>query len=109
MQNIGIDIEERQRFAAIQNLGRFLEFVMTEREIIVAQKQSDMINYCLSRFAAKEAVIKAVPETITYHDFEIMKNGVKPVVVFSEKFKQYQASISLSHAPQYAAAVALVE
>lgn len=108
MQNIGIDIEEKQRFTAMRFLNRFLEFVMTERELIIAQKQPDMVSYSLSRFAAKEAVIKAVPEKITYHDFEIIKNGAKPTVVFSEKFKHYQASISLSHTPQYVAAVAII-
>jgi holo-[acyl-carrier protein] synthase len=109
MLGIGIDIVENSRFHKIRFLERFLSFVMTEREIAVAKEKSDFILYAASRFAAKEAVIKAVPEVITYHDFEIIKNGNKPSVLFSGNYIKYRAAISLSHSPSCCVAAAIVE
>lgn len=109
MQGIGIDIEEKDRFIHIRFLDRFLEFIMTKQEIEIAKLQPDIMRYIGSRFVAKEAVVKAVPEIITYRDFEIQKKDKKIVVIFNERYKKYKVHLSISHAPAYYAAVAIVE
>ena len=110
MQGIGIDIVEISRFKKIKNLNRFLEFVLSSEEIRQFKKRKDKHAFISSRFAAKEAVIKAMPTFVTPRDFEIIKNGLKPRVRFlKSKFKKFSVLLSLSHSEDYSAAVALVK
>ncbi|MBI2037810.1 MAG: holo-ACP synthase [Candidatus Magasanikbacteria bacterium] len=110
MQGIGIDIVEVERFKKIASLSRFLEFVFLPEEMKVLEEKTDKFAYISSRFAAKEAVIKAMPLPVSMHDFEIKKDGLKPTVVFlNEKLRKFTAQVSLSHSDTHAAAVAIVE
>lgn len=109
MQGIGIDIVEMSRIKKIGNLSRFLEFVFSSSEIREAGSRKDKYAFIASRFAAKEAVIKALPEKISAKDFEIIKNGAKPIVHFlNKRFKKYKVLVSLSHSEDYSAGLAVV-
>lgn len=110
MIGIGIDIVDIARFKKIRNIDRFLELVFLPGEIAEYKLRKDKFIFASSRFAAKEAVIKAMPESISLKDFEISKDGLKPKVIFlNKKLGKFKVLLSLSHADGYSAAVAMVE
>ena len=106
---IGIDIIELKRFYSARFLNRVADFVLTGREQELMKGSRDPIQYLASRFAAKEAVIKALPVKSGPLDFEILKNGDKPY--FEAKnpdLAGFKVSVSLSHSEAFAAAAAVV-
>jgi holo-[acyl-carrier-protein] synthase len=107
---IGVDIVELERVKHIRFLGRFAEYFLSPGELIFFEQSADPISFIASRFAAKEATIKAFPGFLSPHDFEIVKDGVKPVVKFfaEEREKQYTALVSMSHSTSYAIGYASV-
>lgn len=107
---IGVDILELGRIRRIRHLARFAEYFLTPEEIDIFKKAPDPVSFIASRFAAKEAVIKAFPGVLKPHDFTIGKEGVKPVVRFLAPAarRRYVAAVSLSHTEDYAAGFATV-
>lgn len=117
MQHIGIDIIEISRIEqAIRHWGdRFLQRVYTNREINLYRKKAASLA---ARFAAKEAVMKALDtgdKGIGFRDIEIISgpNG-KPVVKLHGPAKRLATelgivnlAVSLSHSRDNAAAVAI--
>lgn len=110
MLAVGINIIETSRFKATRSLERVMEFFLRPEEIAAARLSPDIYQYLASRFALKEAVFKALPETISYHDFIIAKpEGLKPQIVFMEKrFNKYQIAVSLAHTENSAIGFAVV-
>jgi holo-[acyl-carrier protein] synthase len=113
----GIDIVEVKRLKKSLTKwgGGFLKKVFTDREIKAAKKRKDWFQHLAGRFAAKEAVFKALDEPkLWFSDIEVMndKDG-KPVCLLSEKFKNLNHKnkivISISHSKNYAVASAVVE
>jgi holo-[acyl-carrier protein] synthase len=110
MINVGVDIEEISRFKDLRFPDRAAELFLTPAEIAGIQSQLHKPQYLASRFAVKEAVIKALPEKAYYHDFEIVKDGVKPKVSFiNDKLKKYKISISLAHSRSSAIGFAVLD
>ena len=106
---IGVDILELKRIETIGPLARFAEYFLAPIELELFHASSDPIQFVASRFAAKEAVIKAFPGTLRPHEFEILKEGAKPVVHFSSPDKQeYRAFVSISHGTEYVVGYAAV-
>ncbi len=114
MHCIGIDIIEIARIEkAIARRGEgFLHRVYTDPELRLYRKKPSSLAV---RFAAKEAVIKALgkPASISFKEIEILSEpGGKPVVNLYGK-TQNQArglgldrlAISLSHSREYAVAL----
>jgi phosphopantetheine--protein transferase-like protein len=98
------------RFEKIRYLERFLEFIFSPDEIKMIESRADRFAYISSRFAAKEAVIKAFPGHISPQDFEIKKDGLMPVVVFKNaELKEAEVLLSLSHSDGLAVAVAIMQ
>lgn len=110
LAGIGVDIVERERVTGIRYLERFAEYFLTRREMEGFQKAADPVGFIASRWAAKEAVIKAFPGLMKPHGFEIVKDGKKPAVRFlaTEVSEVYDASVSISHSTKYAAGFATV-
>ena len=105
---IGIDIVDIHRIKA-RDYKRIAEFVFLPEELVSMGKSRDEVQFLASRFAAKEAVIKAYPEPLGYHDIYIQKRGVKPYAsVRSASCTPYQIDISMAHELQYALAWATV-
>jgi holo-[acyl-carrier protein] synthase len=114
MQFIGIDIIEIFRIErAIARWGEdFLHRVYTDPEI---ERYRRKLPSLAARFAAKEAVIKALGKSasVSLKDIEILSQpGGKPVVnLYGKTQHQAQASgldgfaISLSHSKEYAVAM----
>lgn len=110
MKGLGIDIIEIARFKKIRHLDRFLEFFLLPEEIQDLDLRKNKLEYISSRFAAKEAVVKAMPVPLWVNQFKIIKKGLKPEVEFlDKKLNKFKIYLSLSHSEDYAAAVAVVE
>ena len=99
---VGVDIVEIDRVRNIRFLRRFAEYFLTPRELEFFAAAADPVQFIASRFAAKEAVIKAFPGFLKPHDFEIIKDGKKPVVNFVGNKKRHSVAVSISHSVNYA-------
>lgn len=106
---IGVDILELERVRKIPDLRRFAEYFLNHSELKELARQTDPVRFVASRFSAKEAVIKAFPGFLRPHEFEIRKNGVKPVVHFiTAAGARYKAAISISHSTHYVVGYAAI-
>lgn len=108
---VGVDIVEIHRIARQVHNARFLKRVYTPQEVRYCRSRKNSAQHFAVRFAAKEAVWKAVGEPRLLHrDIQVRNrpNG-KPEVVFPARFKKLarRVSISLSHGRDYAVAMAL--
>ena len=109
MSGIGVDILEKKRVQNITYLERAAEYVLAPEEIKEFYERPDRVEFFASRFAVKEAVIKAFPAPLSPLDFTISKTGVKPMVVFlNPQHKQYRALVSISHSLEYVVGFAVV-
>jgi holo-[acyl-carrier protein] synthase len=121
IHGIGIDVVEVERIeAAIGNLGEaFLDRLFTLREQEYCRRQKRPALHYAARFAAKEAVSKALGTGIGGQagwlemEVERTESGA-PKMVFSGNAADFLASsgiaevqVSLSHAKEYAAANAV--
>jgi holo-[acyl-carrier protein] synthase len=109
IQGIGIDLIEVQRIGQALSRGgeRFLKRVFTSREQVNAKEHSEsrMIEHYAGKFAAKEAVVKALGSGLRgmhWTDIEILKEpSGKPVVALSQeleiRFDYPMLFISITH------------
>ncbi len=109
---IGTDIIEIDRIkGAVERWGdNFLNHVFLEEEIQYAQKYKFPTQHFAGRFAAKEAVYKAVGNTaLTWKDIKILNDeDGKPFCVINNKKFKNKILISISHTHNYAVASAVV-
>lgn len=81
---IGLDVVDIPRFAGVyERFGeKFLRRVFTDAEIAYCGKRAEPLNCYAGRFAAKEAVFKALGggngEPIPLRDVEIAMDGRRP-------------------------------
>jgi holo-[acyl-carrier protein] synthase len=111
--DIGVDIVEIHRIAKQANNRRFLARVFTPQEVAYCRSKKNSPQHFAVRFAAKEAVWKAVGEPKLLHrDIQVRNrpNG-KPEVIFPKRFARLarRVSISLSHGREYAVAMAVFQ
>jgi holo-[acyl-carrier protein] synthase len=119
MHYLGIDIIEITRIeeAVSRWGGRFLQRVYTDNEIRLYREQ---ISSLAARFAAKEAVVKALSprnSVISLKEIEIINDpGGQPRAVLHGRARQRaqelginNLDISLSHCREYAVACAIDE
>lgn len=115
---IGNDIIEIDRIeSSIQRYGqKFLDRIFTLEEQNYCLKFQHSSRNFAGRFAAKEAVVKAlgtgIREGVSWLDIKIVNDVYgKPCVSFSEKLKKAfpgsEVLISISHSKEYATAVAI--
>ena len=118
----GTDIIEVERIKdSIEKLGdKFLNRVFTENEIAYCEsKKANKYEHYAARFAAKEAIFKAVSPlldnkfSIDWTDAEILndKQGRPYALLAKDNLNNINIDISLSHIKEYAlaTAVALLE
>ena len=109
----GIDIIEIERIQkAIDRWGdHFLNHVFTQEEIAYAQKHKYPTQHFAARFAAKEAVLKAIGDNahINWKDINIVNedNGRPQCILNKKKFSK-KILVSISHTHVYAIASAVV-
>lgn len=117
---VGIDIIEIDRIKkSVDRFGdRFLNKVFTETELTYSLKKKNKFQHLAARFAAKEAIYKALSgdtsEVYSWQDVEIFNevNGM-PKVKFYGSLKDYlnkdkDLKISISHSENYVTAVAIL-
>ena len=110
---IGTDIIEISRIEkAIKKWGdNFLSHVFCDEEIEYAQKNKFPTQHFAARFAAKEAVFKAIGNNpdIGWKDIKIVNDEFgKPVCTYSDKKFKHKILVSLSHSKNYAVANAII-
>jgi holo-[acyl-carrier protein] synthase len=118
---IGIDIVKIQRMkSAYEKWGKkFFEKIFTEDEIAYCFRKKIPYPSIAVRFAAKEALIKAIGSEIAVNmkDIEIVndKNG-KPLLKVSGRLKEFfgekkikQCHLSLSHEKEFGVACVVLE
>lgn len=115
---LGTDLLELERFReSIKEHGdHLLNRLFTEKEISYCKKFKDSAPHFAGRFAAKEAIVKALGtgfgKAASFHDIEILnEESGKPMVFLSEKLKSALPSptilISISHSKLFVTATAL--
>jgi holo-[acyl-carrier protein] synthase len=111
--NVGVDIVEIKRLAKQSHNPRFLKRVFTAEEVAYCQARKHAAQHFAVRFAAKEAVWKAVGDRRLLHrDIQVWNRpDGKPEVRFPSRFKGLarRVSISLSHGRDYAVAMAVCQ
>lgn len=119
--NCGTDIIEIKRIQdSIESLGdRFINKIYTENEIGYCEsKKNQKYQHYAARFAAKEAIFKAISDKLDskfdmdWKDVEIINNANgKPFVNFINKeVKDLEGiDISISHCREYATANVVVQ
>ena len=110
-----IEIDRIQKSIESKN-DIFLNKIYTQTEIEYCESRGKAkYQHYAARFAAKEAIFKAISETlqnkyeITWTDVEIIndKNG-KPKVNFINSKFTLPCEISISHCKNYATAIAII-
>jgi len=118
---LGIDIIEIARVKkSIQDFGdRFISKVYTEKEIEYCNSKSNKYQHFAARFAAKEAVYKALASgwkggSMSWKDIEILNepSGL-PKVKLSGMLQEFLSNdkdlkISMSHSDNYVTCVAII-
>ncbi len=104
---VGIDVVETARIvAAMESNPRFAARILTPLEL----QRVTTPAYLAGRWAAKEAIAKAVGTHLTWHDVEIVEGERgAPVVHFINHKPTGKVHVSLSHDKTIASAVAIWE
>ena len=119
MIEVGIDIIEIARIEAALSRwnGKFRKMVFTASEIEFCEARSNPVQHYAARFAAKEAVAKALKSSKTvflkWTDVEIVSHasGAPTAALHGDAetlFKGFKLSLSLSHSVNSAIAVAIL-
>jgi holo-[acyl-carrier protein] synthase len=118
ISGLGTDIVEIARIRqSIERHGQhFLNRLFSAKEQDFCYKYQDPVPHFAGRFAAKEAIAKALGTgfgaQVSWHDIEILSDELgKPTVHFSEAlqhtFHNPHLHVSISHSADYATAVAI--
>jgi holo-[acyl-carrier protein] synthase len=119
----GVDIVDIERFRKIVGRlkGRFIERVFTPAERKFCDRYRDPIPHFSARFAAKEALFKALgtgwAKGVTWLDAEVKRENSEPpvLVLHGEAEKQSirlgacRVHLSISHSDQWAVAMVILE
>ena len=118
---VGIDIAELDRVArSYERFGvRFCSRILVPAELAVMP--SNAVPFLASRFAAKEAAVKALgtgfSQGVTFQDIEVRSDSLgKPAILFHNQALERcralgvrQSHLSLSHGRDSAVAVVILE
>jgi holo-[acyl-carrier protein] synthase len=115
---IGVDIVEIQRIKKLCNRKRFLSRFFVEDELSYINDKKLFYSHLAGKFAAKEAVAKALGTGFRYfkwHDIKVLNDAYgKPYVELSGKADEILKSrgfkkvlITISHSRDYAVAFAI--
>lgn len=118
LRGVGNDLVEIERVR--QSIDRhglhFLNRIFTRREQDYCYKFKDPAPHFAGRFAAKEALVKAlgtgIGAQVSWHDIEILNDDLgKPVVFMTEslqnRFENPALFVSISHTETLAIAIAI--
>jgi holo-[acyl-carrier protein] synthase len=109
----GVDITEVRRLRqAVEKWGEaFLNRVFTKEELENAKSRGSLYQHLAGRFAAKEAVFKALGDMgLNWKEVQVLndKDGRPHCAILSSKGKKVDVHISISHVKNYAVANAII-
>ncbi len=106
---IGVDIVSVDRIKKAILKDGFKEKIFTKKEIEYCELKKNKYESYAARFAAKEALSKAIGtgfRDLKFIDIEILNDKLgKPTI----KYKNFKIKLSLSHEKNYAIAMILLE
>lgn len=102
---LGCDIVELSRFVNAQDSIAKRILSDTEWSQYRSYHGHRQLEFLAGHFAAKEALIKALPQVYNMQELSIIYRNHKPCV----DIKGYAISLSISHEKEYATSVAVVE
>jgi len=113
---LGTDIIEISRIKKALENPKFITRIYTHEEVQLIEKKGNKWASYAGRFAAKEAVSKALGSGIrdfNFNDIEILSDPLgKPYVIFKNnlknKFSKQRVELSISHCKEYAMATAII-
>lgn len=112
---VGTDIVETERIQALcERDDGFINRVFTQTELDYSLPKASKYLHLAARFAAKEAVGKALGGPFSWKDVEVVNNpDGKPLVNLYGRAREVAGNarvhLSVSHTDHYASAVAVVE
>ena len=121
---IGVDLIENKRISNLINNKSFIKRTFGKREVNLAKKFSNKINYYAKRFAAKEAFAKSLGtgfrNNLNFKDIEILNDKIgKPYFskskkinqIINKKFKvkKYDLFLSISDEKDYSVAFTILQ
>jgi len=108
-QTVGIDVIEIARVErALERRPRLTERLFTRAELDYASARARPGRHLAARFAAKEAVVKALaPRRLAPSRIEIVAGEPPSVRLHGVDAGEVEVSVSLTHSRETAAAVAL--
>ena len=116
MYSIGTDIVQVERIKKLlnNNGNKFLNKIYTKDEINYCNSNSEPHIHLSGKYAAKEAVKKAllsknIIEAISLKKIEILNNKNKSPYVKIDDLDDININITISHENEYAVAFALIE
>ena len=109
----GVDITEVKRLRqAVEKWGKgFLSRIFTKEELESAKGRLSLYQHLAGRFAAKEAIFKALGDkTLTWKDVQVFndQDGKPYCKILNNKGKNIEVHVSISHVKNYAVANAIV-
>jgi holo-[acyl-carrier protein] synthase len=113
VEGLGTDIIEIARIEAAMDRSRaFSQRLFTEAEAAYCSARGKPAQHFAGRFAAKEAVIKALGRAVPWREIEILNDERgKPICTLHGKAAEIAAGrrvlVSISHCESYSTAVAV--
>lgn len=115
MKNIGIDLVKLERFRNFLENERKYSRILSEKERRVFEGFSSpkrRLEYLAGRFAAKEAIIKAVSGSgisFDYTDLSVLNDEKGAPYLESKKLKSFEILLSISHTDDDVIAIAILK
>ena len=121
---IGVDLVQNKRIGDLINNKSFIQRTFGKREVNLAKKSSNKINYYAKRFAAKEAFAKSLGtgfrNDLNFKDIEILNDKIgKPyfskskkinqLIIKKFKIKKFDLFLSISDEKDYSVAFTILQ
>ena len=124
IMGIGVDIVKNKRISASIKNKNFINRTFGKNEILISEKIDNKTSYFSKRFAAKEALSKALGtgfrDGLNFKDIEVVNDKLgKPYYIISskiknlikkkKKIKNFNLFLSISDEKEYSIAFAIIQ
>ena len=121
---IGVDIIDNKRIQLSIKNKSFINRIFAKNEILISKKFKNKANFFSKRFAAKEALAKALGigfrENLNFKDIQIVNNKlgkpyylvsskIKSLIKKKKKIKNFNLFLSISDEKEYSVAFTMIE
>ena len=121
---VGVDIISNKRIQLSIKNKNFINRIFGKNEILISKKFRNKANFFSKRFAAKEALAKALGigfrENLNFKDIQIVNNKlgkpyylvsskIKSLIKKKKKIKNFNLFLSISDEKEYSVAFTMIE